>query len=106
GKARSVLTHIEDEIVATVAPGRVEYAGILVGDDEPVLMPIGEYLGRLFQALRDTHHGYELSARWKREILDTHTGHIPYGFRELALLYVFALVSQPQAALGGEWFST
>jgi hypothetical protein len=91
----------QSEVRASVVPGRdAGVDGIRVAG---AVMPMAEYLGRLFQALRDTHHGYELTRQWKRDVLDTHTGHIPVSFPELALLYVFAFITDPQEALSGNW---
>ncbi len=56
------------------------------------------------EQLRNTHHGYELEAPKKRELLAVHTGHISQAFPELVVLYILALLSEPDKALRGDWF--
>jgi hypothetical protein len=40
----------------------------------------------------------------KRELLNLHTGHISQAFPELVVLYVPAILADPQVALAGSWF--
>lgn len=102
-KIDTVWGLLRTETLETVVPGRLADGGVLVGTEQAE-MSVADYMGRLFQALRDTHHGYELSAQWKRDVLDTHTGHISVALPELALLYVFALLSDAPSALNGDWY--
>lgn len=102
GKTEAVWALLLGETQATVVPGRL--AGDFVDVGAGGQMPLNEYTGRLFQSLRDTHHGYELSSQWKRDVLDTHTGHVSVALPELAVLYVMALLADPFAALSGRWY--
>jgi hypothetical protein len=105
-RVSSILENLEAEIAETVVPGRLVDQGVIVGEAAQDPIPLRDYIPRLLQALRDTHHGYELRAKWKRDILDSHTGHIPYSFPELVVIFTLALAADSGRALSGEWLST
>jgi hypothetical protein len=91
--------------MAAVVPERASARGVLVGNGAPPVQP-DIYVAKLLHQLRNTHHGYELTYRNQRDLLDSHTGHISVAFPELVVLYVLALVADPSAALGGHWLGT
>ncbi len=62
-----------------------------------------EYVARLYHALRNTHHGYQLERQQQLDILDSSGGHISAAFPELVVLYVLAMTADPVAALSGSW---
>jgi hypothetical protein len=103
-RAHAVTAQLRDETLDTVIPGREAGGGVLVGDKAADPVATDEYVAKLYHQLRNTHHGYELDAQAKRDLLDSHTGHIAVGFPELSVLYTLALAADPQRALSGEWF--
>jgi len=104
-RTAQVVAHIREETLETVVPGRRVDTGVLVGDKQRSAMPPDDYVAKLFHQLRNTHHGYELDRHWKRDLLDSHSGHIAYGFPELVVLLTVALVADSESALSGSWFS-
>ena len=105
-RAQAVTDQLRDETLATVIPGRETDEGVLVGDKATDPIPSDEYVAKLYHQLRNTHHGYELDAQWKRDLLDSHTGHIAVGFPELAVLYTLAIAAEPDWALSAGWFDS
>lgn len=103
-RTRTVIAKLQEETLAHVLEPRLEQEGVRVGSAAPQVMEVNEYMGRLFQAMRDTHHGYQLDASWKRDVLDTNTGHISVAFPELVVLLAFAFVAAPEQAIAGVWF--
>lgn len=103
-RTEAILRKLREETLDHVLSERLEENSVRIGAADPQPMEVGEYLGRLFQAMRDTHHGYHLDASWKRDVLDTSTGHISVAFPELIVMLVFALVGAPEAAINGSWF--
>jgi hypothetical protein len=104
-RAEAICSHLRDETLDTVVPGRRVADGVLVGDERDTAVPPDVYVARLFHQLRNTHHGYALDRQWKRDLLDSHTGHIAYGFPELVVLLTIAMVADAEAALSGTWFT-
>jgi hypothetical protein len=103
-RTAQVVAHIRQETLETVVPGRRTDSGVLVGSKQTPPVPPDEYVAKLFHQLRNTHHGYELDAPSQRDLLDSHTGHIAYGFPELVVLLTVALIADPETGLAGGWF--
>ena len=103
-RAAQVVAHTREETLETVIRGRHTETGVIVGDKQSTPMPADEYVAKLFHQRRNTHHGYKLNTQRKRDLLDSHTGHIAYGFPELVVLLTLALVADPEPGLAGNWF--
>jgi hypothetical protein len=101
----AVTSHLREETLDTVVEGRRVESGVRVGEERDAAVLPDEYVASLFRKLRNTHHGYALDQRWKRDLLDSHTGHIAYGFPELVVLLTVALVADPETVLSGGWFT-
>jgi hypothetical protein len=102
----AALDCLRAETLDAVVPGRNVDDGVLVGDKNEAAVSDDEYVARLYHALRNTHHGYQLLAREQRDILDSSSGHISVAFPELVVLYVLALTADPVRALSGDWLGT
>jgi hypothetical protein len=97
-----VVANLEHETVANVLPGRLTSRGRVQVSPTSELT-VDAYVGKLFAQLRNTHHGYELDHETKLALIDSHTGHIPVSFPELAVLYSLALVADASTAFSGKW---
>jgi hypothetical protein len=102
-RATEVLSKIRHETLEHVMPTRRGNGTIAIGASTTTLQE-DVFIAHLFHQLRNTHHGYELKAPKKRELLAVHTGHISQAFPELVVLYILALLSEPDKALRGDWF--
>jgi hypothetical protein len=103
-RAAAVLECLRGETLEAVVPGRRVERGVLVGDKTGPPIPDDVYVAKLYHALRNTHHGYQLLAAEQRDLLDSTSGHISACFPELVVLYVLALAADPVLALSGDWF--
>ena len=103
-RATEVLSKIRHETLEHVMPTRRANGTITVGASTTTTLREDVFIAHLFHQLRNTHHGYELEAPKKRELLAVHTGHISQAFPELVVLYILALLSEPDKALRGDWF--
>jgi hypothetical protein len=77
---------------------------ISVGVDRLSTLQADTFIGKLFQQLRNTHHGYELDHQSQLDLLNMHSGHISEAFPELARLFMLAIAAEPDVALAGDWF--
>jgi hypothetical protein len=102
-RTEAVLECLRRETLEAVVPGRRVNDGVLVGDKTDPPLSDDAYVARLYHALRNTHHGYQLLAPEQRDILDSTSGHISVAFPELVVLYVLALTADPVPALSGDW---
>ena len=103
-RSTAVLDRLRNETLEAVVPDRRVDGGVLVGDKANSPVPDDTYVARVYHALRNTHHGYQLFAPEQRDMLDSTSGHISVAFPELAVLYVLALAADPVGALSGGWF--
>lgn len=105
-RSDTVLNQLRTETIETVVPGRLtDDQRVLVGAESPQPIDADAYVGKLHHQLRNTHHGYELRRKFQRTILESHTGHIPYAFAELPVLYLVAFLADPAHVLAGSWFT-
>jgi hypothetical protein len=102
--AAEVLSKLRDETLEHVMPTRRSGAKVTVGTTPTRTLQQDVFVAQLLHQLRNTHHGYELESPKKRELLAVHTGHISQAFPELVVLYVVAMLSQPDLVLRGDWF--
>jgi hypothetical protein len=103
-RAQDVLEVFRSETLEHVMPGRLDGSKVRIGAEQGSTLQTDTFIGKLFHQLRNTHHGYELDASGKRELLNLHTGHISQAFPELVVLYVLAILANPKVALAGGWF--
>ncbi len=103
-RGRQVTETLLEETLQTVVPGRAHKGGVLIGADSKATAA-DQYVSVLFPQLRNALHGYELDSLRKRQILESHTGHISAAFPELVVLYVIAMVANPADALNGIWIA-
>jgi hypothetical protein len=95
-----------EETLEAVLPGRRVDDGVLVGNKSNSPVSEDEYVARLYHALCNTHHGYQLMRIEQRDVLDSNSGHMSVAFPELVVLYVLALAADPTSALSGDWIGT
>jgi hypothetical protein len=103
-RADAVLALLREETLEHVMPGRLHQGRVTLGAAADRKLQADDFIAKVFQQFRNTHHGYELDHGHQRDLLDAHTGHISQAFPELVVLYVLAIVAQSREALEGAWF--
>jgi hypothetical protein len=99
-----VLLVLRRETLEHIMPGRRAKGKVSLGTRGRSPLQEDVFIAKLLHQLRNTHHGYELGQPSQRDLINIHTGHISQVFPELVVLYMIAILAQPDEALAGNWF--
>jgi hypothetical protein len=103
-RTAEVVSVLRRETLEHIMPGRRAKGKVTLGTGARPPLQEDVFIAKLLHQLRNTHHGYELGEPSQREVINIHTGHISQAFPELVVLYVIAVLAQPDVALKGGWF--